>query len=186
MHPKSTPEIPYGYCHCGCGRKTNIARKDWPEHGHVKGQPLRYLLGHANRSTPYPDEPYTVDPETGCWNWNFALDKDGYGRIYHEGRNRHAHRIYFEEKFGPLPDDMVPDHACPAGPNRACVNPDHMQVLTHAENSRWKSSTKLDWEKVAGIRLLALQGISQYEIARRYGIGQTQVHRIVTGKRWAA
>lgn len=183
MRDHSTPEIPYGYCHCGCGRKTNIARKDWPEFGHVKGEPMRYLRGHTHRSEPYPEAPYSEDPETGCWNWNFQRDKDGYGMMWHDGKRHRAHRFYYEARYGKLPDGMVPDHLCR---NTSCVNPDHMRALTISENSRWKSSTKLDWEKVAGIRLLALQGISQHEIARRYGIAQSQVHRIVTGKRWAA
>jgi 5-methylcytosine-specific restriction endonuclease McrA len=38
------PEIPYGYCHCGCGQKTKIAARTRGET--VAGQPSRYLQGH--------------------------------------------------------------------------------------------------------------------------------------------
>lgn len=183
MHTKNTPSA--GLCECGCGRSTQVARRDWPEKGHVKGQPLRFLLGHNMRATPYPDTEYVVDPETGCWIWQLGLDKDGYGRLERNGKKTPASRWYYEQRFGPLPEGMVPDHICPAGPNPSCVNPDHMRPLTHAENSRWKSSTKLDWEAVAEIRLMALQGYTQREIGERFGIVQAQVHRIVTGKRWA-
>lgn len=39
-------EIPFGECHCGCGRSTRIAPKTYPERGWVKGQPIRYISGH--------------------------------------------------------------------------------------------------------------------------------------------
>ena len=40
-------EIPKGYCQCGCGEKTNLARQTWPKYGHVKGEFFKYLQGHA-------------------------------------------------------------------------------------------------------------------------------------------
>lgn len=41
-------EIPYGYCHCGCGGKTNVAKNSDKRLGHVKvkGEPLRFCYGH--------------------------------------------------------------------------------------------------------------------------------------------
>lgn len=39
-------DIPYGYCHCGCGSKTPLAfrsRKAW---GFVKGEPIPLIIGH--------------------------------------------------------------------------------------------------------------------------------------------
>ncbi len=42
-------DIPYGYCQCGCGRKTKIATRNSTIHGYVKGEPMRRLHGHANR-----------------------------------------------------------------------------------------------------------------------------------------
>lgn len=45
--PNSTIEsIPYGYCHCGCGQKTNIARKSNATYGYVEGEPVRFMRGH--------------------------------------------------------------------------------------------------------------------------------------------
>ena len=42
-------EIPYGYCHCGCGKKTKIAKENRKKIGWVKGQPVKFLLGHNGR-----------------------------------------------------------------------------------------------------------------------------------------
>jgi very-short-patch-repair endonuclease len=42
--------IPVGYCQCGCGRRTTIAKETSRRYGHVKGQPVRFINGHQNRS----------------------------------------------------------------------------------------------------------------------------------------
>jgi len=50
---KNTPdpeEIPYGYCHCGCGQKTNIATVNRKNRQMVRGEPLRYLQHHGSRT----------------------------------------------------------------------------------------------------------------------------------------
>ena len=39
-------EIPYGFCLCGCGKKTKVSPKTCTSKGWVKGQPRKYLLGH--------------------------------------------------------------------------------------------------------------------------------------------
>lgn len=53
----SVGEIPYGYCHCGCGRKTKLARATRKEAGWIKGEPLRYIDGHCRRKEMDPPNP---------------------------------------------------------------------------------------------------------------------------------
>lgn len=43
------PEIPYGYCHCGCGEKTTIAPQTQTSKGWVKGKPVKFKAGHNGR-----------------------------------------------------------------------------------------------------------------------------------------
>lgn len=43
-------EVPYGYCHCGCGEKTNVARDTNRKRGWVKGEPRRYVHLHYSLS----------------------------------------------------------------------------------------------------------------------------------------
>lgn len=47
----TTHEIPYGYCHCGCRQLAPIAKKTRTKLGHIKGQPIKFILGHNAR--PY-------------------------------------------------------------------------------------------------------------------------------------
>lgn len=45
-------EIPYGYCHCGCGQKTNIAKKTRNSQGVVAGEPRKYIHNHHHKIIP--------------------------------------------------------------------------------------------------------------------------------------
>lgn len=121
-------------CECGCGLPTNPAPTTAPELGWVLGVPMRFLKGHNGRSTPYPDSPYSEEDrgyESLCWIWQLSLDKDGYGRTYRNGNKGRAHRAYFEDRHGPIPMGYVLDHLCR---QPACVNPDHLEVVTNVEN----------------------------------------------------
>ena len=70
--------------------------------------------------------------ETPCWVWNRHIDKDGYGGGMPKP-NPGAHRYVYALMVGPIPDGLQIDHLCRV---RACVNPEHMEPVTHAENMR--------------------------------------------------
>lgn len=71
-------------------------------------------------------ERYIPEPMSGCWLWTGALSR-GYGRI-----NRvMAHRIFFEHYHGPVPSGLEINHKCRV---KCCVNPDHLEAVTHSEN----------------------------------------------------
>ena len=38
-----------GFCMCGCGQKTSLARATDRKKGYVKGQPVLYISGHQGR-----------------------------------------------------------------------------------------------------------------------------------------
>ena len=74
-----------------------------------------------------------VEKTADCWLWKAALSRLGYGEFWSGGRMRPAHRIAYEMAKGPVRDDLTIDHLCR---NRACVNPEHMELVTQGENTR--------------------------------------------------
>jgi hypothetical protein len=72
-----------------------------------------------------------VDATGDCWEWLANRDKDGYGKLKVANVTYRAHRYVWELMVGPIPDGLVIDHLCR---NRGCVNPDHMEPVTVAEN----------------------------------------------------
>lgn len=67
----------------------------------------------------------------GCLIFKGCILYHGYGHIRDGDKMKMAHRVTYEHTNGPIPDDKEIDHLCR---NRACVNPDHMEVVTHKEN----------------------------------------------------
>lgn len=74
-----------------------------------------------------------LDPATGCLAFAGAL-RNGYSVVgVAPGRIEYGHRIVWESERGPIPAGMVIDHLCM---NRACINIDHLDLVTRAENNR--------------------------------------------------
>jgi hypothetical protein len=75
-----------------------------------------------------------VHKTESCWLWMANLGFGGrYGAFYVDGRMRPAHRLAYEWLVGSVPLGLELDHLC--GTPR-CVNPDHLEPVSHAENMR--------------------------------------------------
>lgn len=73
--------------------------------------------------------------DDGCWLWQACLDEGGYGRVYYEGRSRGAHRVAWRIFRGKIRAGREVDHHLPGCPHN-CVNPDHLRLRSHLDNSR--------------------------------------------------
>lgn len=138
MHPKPNPAQVRGLCWCGCGEQTPIARVTRSERGDVRGQPIRYIAGHYQRTQIRRSAVEVVLDHleldgSGCWVFKGPL-REGYGRVRDMSRHSvQAHRVMYEACVGQIPAGLHLDHLCR---NRACVNPAHMELVTNRENLR--------------------------------------------------
>lgn len=85
--------------------------------------------------------------DNGCWHWTGPTYPVGYGKTSAMVNDtRAAHRAFYIEHVGAIPDGMDLDHlchnadpSCPGGPtcpHRRCVNPVHMEPVSRLENFR--------------------------------------------------
>ena len=70
-----------------------------------------------------------------CQPWKGAMWPNGYGKYGggHGGKTRLAHRHVWERLKGSIPEGLTIDHLCS---NKACVNIEHLEMVTLAENIR--------------------------------------------------
>lgn len=137
----------------------------------------------------------TLRPDLGpCWEWRGCRKAKGYGKLgSFRGRTRVAHQVAFEAHVGPIAPGMFVLHRCD---NPPCINPAHLFLGTKAENNADMASkgraaqgerhpvAKMTAADVAKIRSLADAGMSQHEVARRFGIAQSTARDIIMRRSW--
>lgn len=132
-----------------------------------------------------------------CWPWTGVRDRRNYGtaRLRSENRCIPAHRVAYLLTYGEFDRILFVLHRCD---NPPCCNPKHLFLGTHQDNMDDMSSkkraccgedrpqSKLTAEKVLEIRRIYAEGnISQYEVARRFGVNRSAIEKIVLRKTWA-
>ena len=136
-------------------------------------------------------------PWSGCWIWIGAVSTDRKGKMrptfWVSGRWFIGSRWAYETFRGPIPAGQLVCHSCDVG---LCVNPDHLWLGTQRDNIQdmlhkkrgvyrplrgaANPNAKLSDDLVMAIRKeYAAGGIRQTDLAAKYGIGQSQVSRII-------
>ena len=91
--------------------------------------PLRVALKNGDLTSVVVElRKQSLVNDEGCWLWP-KVDNDGYP--CRTTRDRSLHRQVLEAKHGQPLGSQAAHHVCA---NRACVNPDHLQPVTHRDN----------------------------------------------------
>lgn len=79
-----------------------------------------------------------VEKTETCWLWKASLNRKGYAQFFPQpGKLVEGHRWAWISANGSVPDGLELDHLCKV---KHCVNPVHLEAVTHAENMRrWLS-----------------------------------------------
>lgn len=118
---------------------------------------------------------------SGCWRWTKALTTVGYGHFSIRSVYYQAHLLLYILHVGPLPGGLEPDHLCR---NRWCVNPHHLEFVTHAVNVQRGVKSVLSQDQVDAIRAARRAGAGVRALARQYGVNHGTISRLVRGLSW--
>jgi len=126
-----------------------------------------------------------------CWLWIGATHPHGYGLLQRGGRGEgliRAHRLSYELHIGAIPDGVLVLHRCDTP---SCVNPDHLFLGNHRDNSRdmsdkrrWRNQSTRTEDEIREIRARREAGESLKSIAASFDMTVSGVCNIATGRNW--
>jgi hypothetical protein len=147
---------------CGCSFEARRSDKRFCSH-------RCYSLSLS--AIPPDGPPWTIVQrgEWECWEWDRFRVARGYGRF---GGAVVAHRWVYERFIGKVPDGLELDHLCR---NTSCVNPAHLEPVTHAENMRRSVHQKVTPEMATYICSSSLDGVA---LARELGLNKKTVYKV--------
>lgn len=165
---------------------------------HLKG----YCRTHLNALETYGD-PYKTQPkkpsrkkkleysisENGCFECFSHSCRSNYPTINYHGEQIDAHRFIYQQMFGDIPPGLVVRHKCD---NPKCINPEHLELGTLADNNRdiWErgrdnvTSRKFTPDQVKQILNRIDNGELQTNIAAEYGVSLSTINHIKTGRNY--
>lgn len=142
------------------------------------------------------------DTNGGCWLWpggSSPATTYGVVKIRPHASPFLNHRVVFVCEVGPIPPDLYVLHRCDVRP---CCNPAHLFVGTPKDNLQdcaakgrvflqthgfvysgdLNPNAKLTWDQARELRRLFAEGVSRKDLAKMFGIGGPQVHKITVNR----
>jgi len=91
--------------------------------------------------------------KTPCWLWTGPLSGTpdgsrekrggGYPRMTLNSYTVAVHRVMYTHEYGYIPAKKQIDHKCR---NRNCVNPRHLEMVSHKENCKRRDKAKAEFQ----------------------------------------
>ena len=122
---------------------------------------------------------------------------NGYANKWRKGKMHGAHRLAYQDAYGPIPEGMIVRHLCHV---RNCINPEHLAIGTHQDNMDDKVQanrqacgethgfSKFTEEQVREMIALKPNGRAPYgytkKICLKYNINDCHLRDIWSGRRW--
>jgi hypothetical protein len=126
---------------------------------------------------------YVVDHATGCWLWQGCKDRNGYGLT--KGTNHSpmvpAHALFYQYHRGLYLPELELDHLCRTP---SCVNPWHLEPVTHAVNVQRGKLAKLNPMVVREIRDRREAGEDWRALAKAYGVSPYTIWDVCAYRTW--
>ena len=122
------------------------------------------------------DAPYLVDGNTGCWVWQHS-PSSRYGKVRVGTKHVSAHRLYWEQRNGPIPAGLHVHHTCE---NTRCVNPDHMALVAPSSHARHHRAS-LSEEAVRSVRESTDR---PSRLAQKFNVSASTICDIRAGRTW--
>jgi hypothetical protein len=128
--------------------------------------------------------------ESGCWIWTASADHRGYGCFGIKRRKWKAHRAAWLIYKGEDPGKLFVCHQCDVP---SCVNPDHLFLGTHADNTadmvrknRQSVGSRRTFAKITeeDVYSALCDARSSSAIARDLGVHRSVIIRARKGEVW--
>jgi hypothetical protein len=135
-----------GFCHCGCGQKTKIAKNNDNRYGRFKGEPNKYLRNHSPNKG-------RMGAKNNNWKGGKSNRKDGVTVAYlpnhpraHQNGYVPDHILAAEKALGKsLPPKAVIHHHTPQ--QLVLCESQAYHMLLHRRMRALKACVHADWRK---------------------------------------